>query len=117
MKCQKDPSHIQTWHELNRLGKLYESPINDIFLLQWSGSVYNELVRSHVQTVETFVKMTYFSCSGQGMFMIEHNADMYRLWRYLFQIGERTNFAWIHGFRTNVHNGFVSLDDYDGKNS
>ena len=49
--------------------------------------------------------------------MIKNNADMYRLWRYLFQIGERTNFAWIHGFRTNVYNGFVSLDDYDGKNS
>ena len=62
-------------------------------------------------------KIKYFFCSGQGVFMIKNNADMYRLWRYLFQIGERTNFAWIHGFRTNVHNGFVSLDDYDGKNS
>ena len=90
--------------------------------------------------------MTSFFCSGQGVFtmnyhadmyrqwrhlyklhtsiavvreclQIKNNADMYRLWRYLSQIGERTNFAWIHGFRTNVHNGFVSLDDYDGKNS
>ena len=49
--------------------------------------------------------------------MIKNNADMYRLWRHLYETREYGDRFWIHGFRTDARNRYVSLDDYNGKNS
>ena len=47
------------------------------------------------------------------MFKVINHADMYRLWRHLYQMGDG-NPVWVHGFRTSKM-GYVNLDDYDGK--
>ena len=48
------------------------------------------------------------------MYKVINNADMYRLWRHLHKVGDGS-FYWVHGFRTNKHDRFVTLDDYEGE--
>ena len=47
------------------------------------------------------------------MYIVKNHADMYRLWRHLYETGNG-NPAWVHGFKTD-REGFVTLDDYYGK--
>ena len=56
----------------------------------------------------------FFRHSGQGVYMVENNVDMYRMWRYLYDTKHNTP-VWVHGFRTNLElYSAVSLDDYEG---
>ena len=80
--------------------------------LQWLGCVQSVQPCGHVPTVEPSVYNVFY-CRGQGVYKVENNVDMYRLWRHLSQTKSDKLF-WVHGFRTNKDDGFISLDDYDG---
>ena len=75
------------------------------------------LHRSSVEGFQRFERNVFWCFSrGQGVFEVKNNADMYRLWRHIYQSGRITDHFWVHGFRTNAHPGArISLDHYDGK--